>query len=84
MLPWRLMNEEAVDLAPRQPNPAIMSPENLGRLLDDYYALNGWDPENGFPQERTLHELNLAFTIPPLASRRQKAMREPPESCRLG
>ncbi len=84
VLPWRVMNEEAVDLAPRQPNPAIMSPENLGRLLDDYYALNGWDPENGFPQERTLHELNLAFTIPPLASRRQKAMREPPESCRLG
>ena len=83
VLPWRLMNEKAVDLAPNQPAPAIMSPENLGRLLEDYYRLNGWDPDNGFPKQDTLRRLNLEFVEPALAGKRETAMNSVPDSCKI-
>lgn len=84
VLPWRIMNEEAVDLAPKQPNPAIMSPENLGRMLDDYYRLNGWDPKNGFPRRETLSHLGLEYVDSVLEDKRYSAMDSLPESCKIG
>jgi len=84
VLPWRLMNEKAVDLAPKQPNPAIMSPENLGRMLDDYYKLNGWNPKNGFPKKETLKSLGLGFAVSVLEEKKDSAMDSLPESCQMG
>ena len=83
VLPWRLMKEKAVDLAPHQPTPAIMSPENLGRLLDDYYRLNGWDPANGFPKRETLKKLGLEFAESDIGGKRNVAMKTVPESCQF-
>jgi len=83
VLPWRVMNEEAEDLAPKQPTPAIMSPENLNRMLEDYYRLNGWDMENGFPKEKTLKKLGLDFIEPLLSEKRKTATQSLPESCTL-
>ena len=81
VLPWRLMNEEAVDLAQRQPTPAVLDETVLGGMLDDYYALNGWDPENGFPTRETLSRLELDFADAVLAEKRKTAMDSLPESC---
>jgi aldehyde:ferredoxin oxidoreductase len=84
VLPWRLMNEEAVDLAKRQPTPAILDEKVLGKMLDDYYELNGWDPENGFPTKDTLSSLDLGFTEADLTEKRQSAMEGSlPESCTI-
>jgi aldehyde:ferredoxin oxidoreductase len=81
-LPWRIMNEKAVDLDERQPVDAVMSHEMLDKMLDDYYAMNNWDPQNGFPTEKTLKALSLEFTIPELREKRGTAMEHLPESCR--
>ena len=81
VLHWRLMNEKAVDLSPHQPTPAIMSPENLGRLLEDYYRLNGWDPVNGFPRQDTLKKLGLEFADSAIEDKREGATKTLPESC---
>ncbi|MGM0400992.1 MAG: aldehyde ferredoxin oxidoreductase N-terminal domain-containing protein [Chloroflexota bacterium] len=35
------------------------SPERFRALLDEYYALRGWDPESGVPLPETLRELGL-------------------------
>lgn len=83
VLPWRLMNEQAVDLAKRQPTPAIVDEEVLGKMLDDYYRLNGWDAGNGFPTQATLSKLGLEFAETELAKRRETAMDSLPESCTL-
>jgi aldehyde:ferredoxin oxidoreductase len=81
-LPWRIMNEKAVDLDQRQPVDAVMSHEMLDKMLDDYYAINHWDPQNGFPTEETLKALSLEFAIPELREKRSTAMDYLPESCR--
>ena len=81
VLPWRLMNEKAVDLSPHQPTPAIMSSENLGRLLEDYYRLNGWDPANGFPRQDTLKKLGLEFADSIIGDKREGSTKTLPESC---
>jgi len=60
-----------------------MSPENLNRMLEDYYRLNGWDMENGFPKEKTLKKLGLDFIEPLLSEKRKTATQSLPESCTL-
>ncbi len=53
-LPWRLMHEESPD---RQG--AINSPEEVDHMLDEYYALHGWDPRTSWPTDATLRDLVL-------------------------
>ena len=53
-LPWRLMHEESPD---RQG--AINSPQELDLMLDEYYALHGWDGITTWPREETLRTLDL-------------------------
>jgi aldehyde:ferredoxin oxidoreductase len=84
VLPWRVMNEKAVDLDPKQPTGAVMDEARLGRMLDDYYSLNGWDLENGFPLEGTLENLGLGYVEKEIGLLRKTAMKaELPESCRI-
>ncbi len=56
-LPWRLMNEPSPD---RPDTVAVNSKVELDRLLDEYYALHGWDPETSWPKRSTLDRLGLA------------------------
>jgi hypothetical protein len=78
------MNEKAVDLDLKQPTEATMDKDRLGRMLDDYYTINGWDIKNGFPLPETLEELGLDYTEEEISGLRLSAMTaEPPESCRL-
>jgi aldehyde:ferredoxin oxidoreductase len=35
---------------------------NLKPMLDDYYALRGWDQETGLPTEKTIKRLSLGWT----------------------
>ena len=84
VLPWRIMNERAVDLEPKQSTGAYMDSKRLGRMLDNYYGLNGWDPGNGFPETATLKDLGLEYAEEDLAPLRKTAAEsELPESCRL-
>ncbi|MDX9809562.1 MAG: aldehyde ferredoxin oxidoreductase family protein [Sphaerochaetaceae bacterium] len=84
VLPWRIMNEKAVDLSPKQPVEAVMDEKRLGRMLDAYYRLNGWDPVNGFPLPDTLEKLGLGYVESHLGQKRAHAMTaELPQSCRL-
>lgn len=55
-LPWRLMHEESPD---RQG--AINPPEEMDRMLNEYYALHGWDPITSWPTEETLRGLDLGY-----------------------
>jgi len=34
---------------------------NLDTMLDEYYALRGWDPKTGDPTRRTLERLGLDY-----------------------
>ena len=78
------MNERAVDLAPKQTVEAVMDAKRLGRMLDAYYELNGWDAHNGFPLPATLEKLGLGYVESHLEQKRASAMTaELPESCRL-
>lgn len=84
VLPWRVMNERAVDLDPKQSTGAYMDSDRLGRMLDNYYSLNGWDSKNGFPKTKTLEKLGLGYIENELAPLRDNAsVAELPESCRL-
>ncbi|MEW5718603.1 MAG: aldehyde ferredoxin oxidoreductase family protein [Chloroflexota bacterium] len=38
-----------------------LSKEEMGRALDEYYALAGWNPQNGLPTEETLERLGLEW-----------------------
>jgi aldehyde:ferredoxin oxidoreductase len=49
-------------------NPLIGRPMALDRqkfmqLMDEYYALRGWDKDTGAPQKDKLQQLGLAFTL---------------------
>lgn len=56
VLPWRLMNEPLADW----PDAEVRnSPEELAAMLDDYYALHGWDRETSWPKRETLEQLGL-------------------------
>ena len=60
-----------------------MNSDRLGRLLKEYYLLNGWDVGNGFPSLRTLHNLELDYIETVLAPLRDGTLNaELPESCR--
>jgi aldehyde:ferredoxin oxidoreductase len=37
--------------------------EDYGRMLDEYYALRGWEAESGIPTPETLEALGLAFCL---------------------
>jgi len=47
---------------------AKMSPEDVERLLDDYYQLRGWN-SNGIPIEDKLKELGLEWVVEDLKKR---------------
>jgi aldehyde:ferredoxin oxidoreductase len=82
VLPWRIMNEIAVDLDPKQPASAKMDAERLGRMLDEYYRINGWDKTNGFPLLDSLEYLDLLYVDNHLnALRNQTETAELPGSC---
>jgi aldehyde:ferredoxin oxidoreductase len=61
-LPWRLMHEENPDR-----EGAINSPEELNKMLDEYYALHGWDQETSWPTRETLESLDLSGVADELA-----------------
>jgi aldehyde:ferredoxin oxidoreductase len=63
-LPWRLMHEEPPDVPGKD---AIDSPEKMDRLLDEYYALHGWDRETSWPTRETLAALDLSDVADQLA-----------------
>lgn len=55
-LSWRMMHEPM----PSGPNKGMMnSREELDRMLDQYYALHGWDRETSWPYRETLDSLGL-------------------------
>ena len=41
-------------------------PEKVEEMVDDYYALRGWDRESGLVRRETLVELELEDLVPPL------------------
>ncbi len=64
-LPWRLMHEHTPD----RPDPdAINAPEELDRMLDEYYSLHGWDLETSWPTSETLESLGLGDVARQLAA----------------
>jgi aldehyde:ferredoxin oxidoreductase len=38
---------------------AVLSRDEIDRLLDEYYELRGWDKESGLPNKHKLIELGL-------------------------
>jgi len=42
------------------------------RLMDEYYAARGWDPDFGWPTAEKLEELGLADLVPAIEEARQK------------
>ena len=58
VLPRRMMEENAGDLEGEEPR---ISREKLDYMLDRYYELHGWDPEDGKPTGETLEDLELGF-----------------------
>jgi aldehyde:ferredoxin oxidoreductase len=55
VLPWRVMHEPIPD----GPSAGMhCPPEELDRMLDEYYRLRGWDA-NGVPTRQTLERLGL-------------------------
>jgi aldehyde:ferredoxin oxidoreductase len=56
-LPWRMMNEQV----PSGPNAGMVTDQAmLDHLLDQYYALHGWDLPTAIPLRSTLEKLGLA------------------------
>jgi aldehyde:ferredoxin oxidoreductase len=56
VLPWRVMHEPIPD----GPSAGMYCPpDELGRMLDEYYAIRGWDPD-GVPTPERLTALGLA------------------------
>jgi aldehyde:ferredoxin oxidoreductase len=37
----------------------VLEREKFGKMLEDYYALRGWDVTTGIPTRETLEKLNL-------------------------
>lgn len=56
VLPWRLMNEP---VASGPQKGFVNSKEELDKMLDEYYALHGWDVKTGKPTGETLRKLGL-------------------------
>jgi aldehyde:ferredoxin oxidoreductase len=59
-LPWRLLYEPVPD----GPNAGYLtSPEELDRMLDEYYDMHGWDRETARPTPETLSQLGLELCM---------------------
>ncbi len=56
-LPWRMMHEP-VKAGPNAGR--VTPPEEMDRMLDEYYLLHGWDITTGWPTAEVLAELGLA------------------------
>jgi aldehyde:ferredoxin oxidoreductase len=57
LLPWRMMNEKV----PGGANAGMVTDQAmLDKLLDEYYALHGWDVATAVPLHSTLEKLGLA------------------------
>jgi aldehyde:ferredoxin oxidoreductase len=54
-LPWRILNEPLPDGPPKG---VYVKQSDLDLMLDDYYALRGWD-KNGVPLPETVKRLGL-------------------------
>ena len=54
--PWRLMNERQESLPSDEP---ILDGKRMRRMVREYYALHGWDPETGVPVPTTVAALDL-------------------------
>ncbi len=59
VLPKRLLTEKLPE-GPKKG--AVVTPEEMKKMQDEYYAYFGWD-EDGLPTEKTLRELGLEFAI---------------------
>ncbi len=66
-LPWRVMHEER----PSKMGPACNSPEEIGKMLDRYYELRGWDVATGRPTKKLLVDLDLGHFVERLENRRE-------------
>ena len=66
-LPWRIMNEPL-------PSGMVTSKQWLNEMLDQYYALHGWNPDTSWPTPATLKNLNLTECIPSVRSNHQRAL----------
>ncbi len=60
-LPWRVQHEPIPDGPSKG---AFCSPEELNRMLDEYYELRGWS-KDGVPTPERLRTLGLEFAIQP-------------------
>jgi aldehyde:ferredoxin oxidoreductase len=60
-LPWRIQHEPIPDGPSKG---AFCSPEELNRMLDEYYELRGWS-KDGVPTPERLRTLGLEFAIQP-------------------
>ncbi len=65
-IPPRFMQEIQPDLQGQNDplgrhHEPIVRPEQLGRMLDEYYALHGWDPVSGNPTLECIRALDLDF-----------------------
>jgi aldehyde:ferredoxin oxidoreductase len=57
-VPRRFM-EDIPPKEPRNTADALVTPEKLNQLLDEYYELRGWDVETGLIKRQKLEELGL-------------------------
>jgi len=57
-VPRRFM-EDIPPKEPRNTEDALVTPEKLNLLLDEYYELRGWDVESGLIKRQKLEELGL-------------------------
>ncbi len=51
--------EDVPPKEPRNTRDALVTPEKLNQLLDEYYELRGWDVESGLIKRKILEELGL-------------------------
>jgi len=51
--------EDVPPKEPRNTEDALVTPEKLNQLLDEYYELRGWDVESGLIKRQKLEELGL-------------------------
>jgi len=57
-VPDRFM-EDVMPYEPRNTEEALVTPEKLNTLLDEYYEVRGWDVESGQPTPESLKALGL-------------------------
>jgi len=60
ILPWRIMHEPVAE-GPHKGN--VNSPDELKAMLKQYYELQGYDPETGYPTLELLSSLDLLENV---------------------